>query len=239
MSPTTAGAVAASARRVVPAAVFDPKTVAAPLHTWFDAQQQTAANGSAVTALTDQSGNNRTATKNAGTITYNTAGINAHPTFDFVAGAYATTATFTAIPSNMAITVFAAAQFATTGDRALFSAVGFTLQAGAVSANSGAWRMDRGGAQATGGTANTNPHRFRYYFAASSASTSTMTLDGATVIGPTSCGAGAPTTIRIGSNSSGFENFSGKVGEFLLYTGTLTAPEIASMESYLSAKWGL
>lgn len=229
--------VAAGRRRT--AAAFNPAALSAPLHAWYDAQTQTAANGASLTTLTDQTVNARTATKNAGTISYNTAGINGKPTFDFVAGTYATTATFTAVSGATAINVFTVAQFTTVGDRTLLSAAspGFSMACGTLSTGS-AWLANRG-ASVSGGTTNTSAHRFRWFLAASNAATSTVTVDGTGVAGPGAAGFGAPTAWRLGANSSGFEQFVGKIGEMLIFTGNLSAPDAAAVDAYLTAKWGI
>lgn len=214
-------------------------TLAAPLHVYYDATVQTAANGTSLTSLVDQSGNARDAARTAGTITYNTAGLNGLPAFDFVSGTYATTPTFTAISGATAITMFAVAQFTTTGDRCLLSAATptFSVDCGMVSAAT-AWLVNRG-SSVTAGTTNTSPHRFRWFLAASNTATSLLTVDGTTVAGPGAAGFGAPTSWRLGANSSGFENFIGKISEVRIYAGNVSGSEVTAMESYLSSKWGI
>lgn len=228
----SAGVVAASRRRT---SAFVAGALSAPLHFQADAQTQTAANNTALTQLTDQSSNGRHATKTAGTLTYLTAGINGHGGFKFASGAYCTTPTFTAIPSSTAITVFAVAQFAASTAQDLLAAASptFNLELGTTAS---AWRLNRA-TDATGGTPDAAVHRLNWFLAASGATASYLTVDGTAVIGPSAAGFGAPTSWRVGASSSGFANFAGTIGELLIYAGALSAPEIASVQSYLTTKW--
>jgi hypothetical protein len=45
--------------------------------------------------------------------------------------------------------------------------------------------------------------------------------------------------ITVGAGQNGDENLTGDIGELLLYDSELSAPDRASVEAYLAAKWGL
>lgn len=209
----------------------------ATLHTHYDAQQEGGANGSTVTAITDRSGNSRTATKSgAGTLTLDTAGINGHTAYNFPGTVLADTAAFTSIPNTSIIHFFVVLKHDSVPGASTFlgSASGTNLRIGQGTA---AWNAHRGGTNIIGGTVDTSAHRVRLFTPASGAATATLSIDGSVIAGPASISSAAQTTWRLGNYSNGTQAFTGKIGEVIVYVGTLTSQDILDVEAYLTARW--
>jgi len=81
------------------------------------------------------------------------------------------------------------------------------------------------------GTATGNSNRLKYRY---NGAQDTLTFTG--TVGTTT--SASITTLYIGNNN-GANYFTGDIGEFLIFTRTLTTQEIESVEAYLNNKWGL
>ncbi len=81
------------------------------------------------------------------------------------------------------------------------------------------------------GSATGNSNRLKYRY---NGVQDTLTFTG--TVGTTT--SASITTLYIGNNNSA-NYFTGDLGEFLIFTRTLTTQEIESVESYLNNKWGL
>lgn len=81
------------------------------------------------------------------------------------------------------------------------------------------------------GAATGNSNRLKYRY---NGVEDTLTFTG--TVGTTT--SASITTLYIGNNN-GSNFFTGDIGEFLIFTRTLTVQEISAVESYLNNKWGL
>lgn len=115
------------------------------------------------------------------------------------------------------------------------------------------FKGDYGGAAPAVGVADaldTSPHRITYTFNNGDPTlpgSYTFSIDGVSksIVGSANVGAVAGDTASVGGRmSSTGPNFSalgmnGWIGEVLAYSNVLSAPDIASVEAYLSSKWSI
>lgn len=214
-------------------------TTSGTLHTWYNARKETAANGATLTTLTDWSGNGHTGTAGGtGTITMASTGVNGKAAFKFPASGtgYFDTAAFTSINSTVVLHIFGIVKFVATGtSQAILGApTGTPIRVGS---SGSAYSAVRGGTAMSGGTVDTNAHRLHLYSPASGAATATLDLDGTTIAGPAGIASSAQTQWRFGSNSSA-QQYTGYVGEWVIFTGDLAPSDVSNMDAYLVGDGG-
>lgn len=231
------GWIASYATPPLPAPATEP-AISAPLLLNYDASKQTAANGTTLTQLTDQSGNGWHATlvASAGSqvISYDTTGYNGKPAFDFPGAKYMDTATFPALTGIITAIWVAKHDVVASTRYVIGSVTGSLLGLGSVSTN-GAWLVMRGTLLAVG-TADTSPHLFRAVLGVG-AGASSLYVD-ETVIGQNSnAGVANPAAVRIGAGGSATGFFDGKLAEVRIYNGALTTGDTTSLMAFLTSKW--
>lgn len=204
---------------------------------WFDAQQQTAANGALLAQLNDYSGQARHAAQavDANKPVFSTSGINGKSAFVLGGTKRASVPTFTAIsgPITIISVVTATAPTATaeyvvdsTGGTALFR-----------SATTGALGSVRGSVLA-GSAVSTAPHVLIAEFGVGT-NNSKLIKDGATDATGTTTDTIDMTSLTIGARLDLTRFWQGNIGELIVVNGILTAQEKTNLAAYTAAKWGI
>lgn len=230
---------------------FTPTKIAG-LAAWYDASQITGlADGAAVASWSDLSGGGFTLTQGTAGLQptyYKTTSanlINGLPAVLFTSASLQ----YVAVTSGATVvvaqpnTVFAIATLtslsggASAGNGRLYDSGGATRQLLDLNASSH-YEIYAGSSVLAAGTPATGLHQLSAVFSGTS---STLRVDGATVISTgSSPGANGITGLQLGGTSIGGPQayLGGSVGEFIVYSGALTGPQIAQVESYLTTKWG-
>lgn len=224
-------------RRTEAAAPFDPLSISG-LAAWYDATVGvTDAGSGAVSQWNDQSGNGRHLTAagserpTTGTRTQNSRNV-----IDFSgSNSMASSSSFTQGTSDTVFVVCLNDDGSDATAQVVYNSSNGAARTRMNKIATNVWTITSG-TNLSGGTPDTNPHLITGVFGGAS---SILRLDGsqlASGTAGTSSGSSAP---FLGAAPAGGQRWDGWIAEVLHYDSVLSGPDIALVEAYLTAKWGL
>lgn len=218
-------------------APFSPLDIAG-LAAWYDATVGvTDAGSGAVSAWADQSGNGRhLAASGSERPTTGTRTQNSKNVIDFNgANSMASSSSFTQGDSDTVFVVCLNDDGSDSTAQVVYNSSNTAARTRINKIATNVWTITSG-TNLEGGTPDTNPHLITGVFGGAS---SILRLDGsqlASGTAGTSSGSSAPT---LGATSAGNQRWDGWIAEVLHYDSVLSGGDIAAVEAYLTAKWGL
>lgn len=227
------GAIAANRRKGTSGGA-NPASVPGLLRRWR-ADSIAQANGSAVSswaaltggvALTQATGTNQP--------TYQTSSINSLPGVRFVTDDWLA-ATITADTQPVSYVIVLKPNSTATYQTIVHNGVEIQLNPSPGGTGPLSWEMFGGTSNITGGSPSTNP----VVLTAVSDTTSAVYANGASVVSGSAGTSGATTTINVGRHPSVSRPLNSDIAEILLYDHALTAPERATVHTYVQDRYAI